>query len=186
MRWCDGKDVCHKWKTTDNTDAEKPSVKRSAPASNQHEEMLKIWQRLGNKHGDKYAQYKLWASMIINKQHHDENTPPNIPMIMGKPDNKKPSAKNEFSDCLADCAVAIVKALKEPKTDCPQSRESSADDVISPINKVNICSQYLSQLKTLQNLCDDGVLTQEEFQEEKMVVLNNLKALKVNLTQCMH
>ena len=124
--------------------------------------------------------------MIINKQHHDENTPPNIPMIMGKPDNKKPSAKNEFSDCLADCAVAIVKALKEPKTDCPQSRESSADDVISPINKVNICSQYLSQLKTLQNLCDDGVLTQEEFQEEKMVVLNNLKALKVNLTQCMH
>jgi len=39
---------------------------------------------------------------------------------------------------------------------------------ISPGKKVNLRSQYLSQLKTLQNLRDDGVLTQEEFQEEKM------------------
>ena len=120
--------------------------------------------------------------MIVNKQHRDKNTPPNIPMIMGKPDKKD---KKELSNCLSDCAVAIVKALKGPPIPAPAeslpvlpSGSSRGLDEISPGKKVNLHSQYLAQLKTLQTLRDDGVLTADEFQDEKASILCTLKGMK--------
>jgi len=40
---------------------------------------------LGARHGDKYDdnQLKLWARMMVNKQHDDMDNPPNIPLITG-------------------------------------------------------------------------------------------------------
>ena len=181
--WCDGKDVSRKRKV-DDASSENPASKRSSLSTSSHheDEIEDLTQELSTIHGDKYnyAQYKLWARMIVNQQHRDKDNPPNIPMIMGKPDKK---SKKDFSESLADCAVAIVKALQAPVAPTTHTRPQSSSvqgfpDGISPSKKVNLRSQYLSQLKTLQNLCDDGVLTQDEFLEEKSIVLNNLKALK--------
>ena len=122
--------------------------------------------------------------MITNKQHRDKTIPPNIPMIVGKIDKKH---KKEFSECLSDCAVAIVEALKGPPTPMPadatpkchcNTTNRGLSDGISPGKKVNLRSQYLSQLKTLQTLRDDGVLTVEEFHDEKASILNTLKGMK--------
>ena len=53
-----------------------------------HEEDLT--QELSSAYGDKYgyAQYKLWAKMIINKHSHKDN-PPNNPMMVGKPEKEQ-------------------------------------------------------------------------------------------------
>ena len=57
-------------------------------------------------------------------------------------------------------------------------RPPALPDGMSPGKKVNLRSQYLSQLKTLQTLRDDSVLTNEEFYEQKTSILNTLKAMK--------
>ena len=46
---------------------------------------------------------------------------------------------------------------------------------MSPAKKVELRSQYLKQLKEIQNLKDEGVLTLEEFQVEKDTILQTLK-----------
>ena len=92
-------------------------------------------------------------------------------MIMGKPVKKD---KKDLNECISDCVVAITNALggkSATPTHTYQSVPSEGTipklaDGISPGKKVNLRSQYLSQLKTLQALRDDGVLTNEEFCEE--------------------
>lgn len=178
LLWCDGKDVTRKRKHPD--DASPESAVTSKRSNGSHESHIEdLTQELSSIHGDKfnYAQYKLWARMIVNKQHINKDVPPNIPMIVGKIEKK---SKRDFSETISDCAVAIVKALA-PTSIQPQPTTSQALSIsegISPGKKVNLRAQYLSQLKTLQNLRDDGVLTQEEFQQEKAVILSNLKAMK--------
>lgn len=186
LLWCDGKDVSHKRKCVSDSNTEAPAPKRS---STTHEDAVEsLTQELEVLHGEKYnySQFKLWARMIVNKQHRDKNTPPNIPMIMGKPEKKE---KKDLSDCLSDCAVAIVKALKGPPIPtvtetlpvCSSASSGSnqgLSDGISPGKKVNLRSQYLAQLRTLQTLRDDGVLTADEFQDEKASILRTLKGMK--------
>ena len=183
LLWCDGKDVSRKRKPANDAINEEPAAKRS---SNSHEEAIEeIAQELEGIHGEKYVyrQYKLWARMIENKQHKDKNTPPNMPMIMGKPVKKD---EKDLNECISDCVVAITNALggkSATPTHTYQSVPSEGTipklaDGISPGKKVNLRSQYLSQLKTLQALRDDGVLTNEEFCEEKISVLNTLKTMK--------
>ena len=179
LLWCDGKDVSHKRYCVQEPNADRPVPKRSNLANSSHEEDIEdITQEFSSAHGDKYsyAQYKLWARMIMNKQHNDKDNPPNILMIVGKPEKK---SKKDFDECLADCAVAIVKALQAPAVPTslanappvafaqPQPTAQGLHDGISPGKKVNLRAQYLSQLKTLQTLRDDGVLTSHEFQVKK-------------------
>ena len=108
LLWCDGKGVSRKRGCVNDASTEEPVTKRS---NNSHEETVEeMAQESEGMHGEKYTyrQYKLWGRMIVNKDHTDKMTPPNVPMIMGKPDKKN---KKEFSECISDCAVAIVKAL---------------------------------------------------------------------------
>ena len=118
LLWCDGKDVSRKRKCTSY---EEPAAKRS---KNSHEEAIEeVTHELEGIHGDKYVyrQYKLWGRMIVNKQHKDKNTPPKLPMIMGKFDK---TDKKDFSEYISDCAVAITKALQQPSAnpDSPTSQ----------------------------------------------------------------
>ena len=91
LLWCDGKDVSRKRKCMDERIAENCLPKCSNVVNSSHEEEVEdLTQELSSAHGNKYsyAQYKLWARMIINKQHSDRDHPPNIPMIM-EPEKKK-------------------------------------------------------------------------------------------------
>ena len=45
---------------------------------------------------------------------------------------------------------------------------------MSPGKKVELRSKYLKQLKDIQNLKDEGVLTPDEFQIEKDTILQTL------------
>ena len=70
-------------------------------------------------------------------------------------------------DTLGIAAVAVIKQLKEDTTTTPANKGICTLGGMSPGKKVELCSQYLKQLKEIQVLKDEGVLTLEEFQAEK-------------------
>ena len=73
--WCDGKDI----RKRKNLDGVNPEVTANKCSKNLHESHIEeLSQELTSIHGDKfnYAQYKLWARMMANKQHTDKNIPP--------------------------------------------------------------------------------------------------------------
>ena len=76
-------------------------------------------------------------------------------------------------DAIATAAVAIIKELKGDA-----AKGMGTSGVMSPCMKVELHSQYLKQLKNIQNLKDEGVLTLEEFQVEKDTILHTLKGFK--------
>ena len=101
-------------------------------------------------------------------------------MITGKTIRK--GKGDSFADNLASAAVAIVQALKGPSPVDSVPANSVAtthvSNIMSPTKKANLRSQYLKQLKEIQNLRDEGVLTLEEFQSEKDSILQTLKEFK--------
>ena len=100
-----------------------------------------------------------------------------IPMIRGKAGRK---GKTDV-DTLATAAVAIIKALQpnaQPKSPMATVAHASTADGMSPGKKVQLRSQYLNQLKEIQNLRDENVLTADKFQDEKDTILQTFRELK--------
>ena len=62
----------------------------------------------------------------------------------------------------------------------PKKSPKKFTDGISPFSKANLSGQYLQQLRTLQQLREDATLTEEEFQEQKSMLLRNIKGLNAN------
>ena len=156
------------------------------PGSSKHstsfaseEEVEEYVTELQEMHGDKYdyGEYKIWARMIKNRQWKDKDTPPNLPMIHGKAGRK---GKTDVVDVIATADVAIINKLQpsdaQPKS--PAATVAHTADGMSPGKKVRLRSQYLNQLKEIQNLRDENVLTADEFQVEKDTILQTLRELK--------
>ena len=60
----------------------------------------------------------------------------------------------------------------------PQKTETqSLPTGILPGKKVQLVTQYLKQLETIQKLNDDRVLSVEEFIKQKHRIMNNLEVL---------
>ena len=97
----------------------------------------------------------------MNKQLKDYSNPPNIPLITGKNPQR---GKTDLASSIATAAVAVVQALKAPSLE-PTSKESNSSIAsgMSPGKKVELRSKYISQLKDIHKLKDEGVLTPEEF-----------------------
>lgn len=163
---------------------EKPTGKKSKDNDEtssrrlHHEsEVDKLTMELMKLHEDKYTYpaYKVWARMIKNSQWDRMDDPSPIKMITSGKTAKKD--KDSVADIVAGAAVAVVQALKNPSSSPPRS-SAFPQDGICPGKKVNLRQQYLQQLKMIQNLRDDGILTLDEFQNEKDIIIDNLKRLK--------
>ena len=78
--------------------------------------------------------------------------------------------------------LLVVKAIKGS----PNKTTPTPDVVvgISPSKKAVLIGQYLKQLKTIQKLKDDCVLSATEFNNQKERILNKLN-LSIELT-CNH
>ena len=97
-------------------------------------------------------------------------------MITGKV-SRKEKGGNNVVDKLVTAAVAILIALKDPPSAAPANKGVCTGGM-SPAKKVELRSQYLKQLKEIQNLKDEGVFTLKEFQAEKDTILQALKGFK--------
>ena len=174
--WCDGKQ-----KSSDSGDEERPRKKRKTKTkeikkvSDQEEELECVFQRLKEKHDNKWSgpQYRLWARAIVSGIHDNEDKPPNSPMFTGSIQKQQ---KESLSDAFASAATAIAKVFSPGQLQT--SGASSSHSVnFSPSKKVEIRMKNLEQLRVLQSLMEDGILNREEFCEQKRIVLQSLSSL---------
>ena len=180
--WCDGRKEgsCSgellKRKNTCDSDTAEPHNKRAK----KEDEIETTFRTLRKEHSDKFSdpQLRLWARMYANGLHNDLENPPNVPAITGEPTKRKREEKVQpLTEALAGAATAITKALitsQRPSTPPSSVRQSTG---ISPASKANLSGQYLQQLRTLQQLRENEALTEEEFQEQKRLLLHNLTGL---------
>ena len=171
--WCEGKSKeSAQGKKQKSDEHDQPPSKREC-----QEEEREIRIKLENKHSDKYTgpQYGLWAKFIRMGRHDDYDAPPAIPLITGE---QKGRAKMSVSDALVEAATAITNVLTS-QTSSPSTLKSSGahSHALSPNNQANLRRKHLEDLRMLSQLRDDGVLTNEEFQEQKGCIMSGLKKL---------
>ena len=143
-------------------------------------EIDSVFEQLKKKHPDfDNPKLHLWAKIIQNGHWEDYDNPPPIPLITGK--TKPQSRKESIADALAGAATAIVKVLQPQKGNTPKRVPGAIDrdtPKISPMKSATIRRSCLDDLKKLKDLHEDGVLTEEEFREEKQQILATLRSLK--------
>ena len=115
--------------------------------------------------------------MIVNNQHDDMEEPPNIPIITGG--IKRPAKKQTSTDALISLAMFLTKALvQNSQSVSPPSTPSSKHLAgLFPTTKARISTQCISQLKCLQELQKNGVLSEAEFEEQKTYTLDNIRSI---------
>ncbi len=71
-----------------------------------------------------------------------------------------------------------VSALAPKSTASPPTPNKSKPNAgISPLSKAKLSTQYISQLKSLQDLRECGVLSETEFEEQRRFALNYIRSL---------
>lgn len=131
-----------------------------------------MFQKLREKHGSKWSgpQYRLWARAIVSGVHESDDHPPNAPMFSG---GLQKQPKESIVDAFTGAATVIAKAIVNPKA----LQDVTDTERFSPGKKVDIRMKNLEQLRILQKLREDGILSQDEFTEQKRIVLQSLNNL---------
>lgn len=151
--------------------------KKSTTRDGIEDEIDIIFKKLKERHPDKGSPaVRLWARLIQNGRWDNYDNPPPIPLITGEQNGCK--SKKESQTVTDVIAGVLVKAL-QPHSASPGTKKSdSAVAKISPMKTATIRRSCLEDLKRLKDLLEDGVLTEDEFMEEKRQILDTLKGLK--------
>jgi hypothetical protein len=122
----------------------------------------KAYEELRLKHKDSFksTQLKLWARMIINDLHESYDDPPNVPLITGMTKQKR-----------RDATTTPARAVSPP------TNTLAHVNIMSPGRCADVRMKNLQQLRYLQQLHQDNVLTESEFEEQKKKVLEALRTL---------
>ena len=149
------------------------------------EEVDEVFEELMEAHHGDFStpQLRLWARMIASHLHDDRESPPNIPAF-GKSIPKR-SQQQSFSDAISGAAVAFAQALKNDhddpsKTATPTHARTTTTGGLSPVKVVDLRMKNFEQLRYLQQLYDDGVLSLPEYTEQKEIILCTLRNLSPN------
>ena len=137
------------------------------------DEVESIYQELAKKHGSSSiycnTQLRLWARLIQSGSHDDYEDPPRVPQITGM--NSKPK-KESLTEAITGAAVAVAKVFASST----QAAVNTAT-VASPGKCTDLRLKNLEQLRLLQLLKQDGVLSTEEFVEQKSIILEAIRKL---------
>ena len=183
--WSDGKDDSKTVTEGDHEDAShnrKRPLETTSKRQEKEEEVEAMFCELKDKHSGKFSvpQLRLWARMVANGIHDDLEEPPQVPMITGI--TPKRAKKETLSDVLTPLANAITKAFTgNQASSTPEKRavasQQSSQCGISPAKVADIRMKNLEQLKFLQQLYEDGILSHAEFIEQKGIILDLLRKL---------
>ena len=191
--WCDGR-IPSDEDSQGTSSKEKPQTDGSVSKRQAREEELdSIFLELKEKHGDDYSvpQLRLWARMITSGTHDNLDDPPRVPMILGAPLPKR-QKQESITTALVGAATAFAKAISPPPTvsstslssgDSPArapltTRNASPSVGISPGKTVDLCMKNLEQLRYIQRLMEDGILSNQEFLEQKSIIMGALSSLR--------
>ena len=159
--------MAKKRKSDDSGDS--GTSKRSA----REESIDEIVQTLREKHGEDYSvpQYRMWARMKLNGQHSSLEEAPPYPLFNGG-HKKPPEKRDSLKEALTSCATAVVSAITGNN-----HISNSAPGAVSSGKRAHVSGLYLEQLERLKALQQVGVLTAEEFEEQKAYALKNIREL---------
>ncbi len=170
---------------SDDPEPEKKKKKPSESSSrrqDKEEEVEVIFSELKSKHDNSYTvpQLKLWARMIHCGTHEDYEDPPHVPMITGMP--PKCPKKDSLTEALTGAAEAVAKAFAPPPQALPVSLSnpvstSSGGIGISPGKSADLRMKNLHQLRFIQQLYEENILSETELTEQKANILAALRKL---------
>ena len=135
------------------------------------------------RHGTTYSlpKLRLWAHVITTGNWDDRDKHPPLPAF---DDNEPKKLKKEaLSDVIANSVVKVMTMSQQvisPETPTKSSETSSQSSKpigLSPGRVTELCIKKLQELRELQQLLDQNVPTDAEFEEQKMLVLNALRKL---------
>ena len=166
--WCErGKESS----SVENVPPQPPQKKRRTKTEENFEEEDDIFDELRSKHPKMEApKLRLWTKLIKSGHHDSYVDPPQIPLITGSSVSKP--KKESLADAFAGAASAIVKVLHD-KPEPPKPAER--DPGMSPMKVASLRRGCLEDLKKLNELFLDGVLTQTEFDDKKKQILQALR-----------
>ena len=95
---------------------------------------------------------------------------------------KKHAQKECLTDAISGAETPFVKALASHRASLqkppqPCAVTNAINTGVSPSSKARLSGQYIEQLKSLQELRESGVQSEEEFEEQKTFALQNIRGL---------
>ncbi len=104
-------------------------------------------------------------------------TTPHVPMITGMP--QKCLKKDSLAETFAGAAEAIAKAFSTPQNRpaASSSRPDSGIVGVSPGKCTDLRSKNLQQLRFLQELFEDNIISASQLAEQKAIVFDALRNL---------
>jgi len=144
-----------------------------------------VKQKLVDKHGGEYStmQYRLWAEMVAIGTHTSLDNPPRVPMFTGgRTKAKQNSTNTDMTTVFTSMAEAVIGALKPSPQPGSTSGGAVNDPAVghpSPGKIADVRSKYIQQLRELHSLFEIGALTDKEFSEQKLPILDQLKKFKL-------
>ena len=179
--WCDGSSGQEA--SSEHGKRKREDVSSSMSRRQEKEEVDAAFKELKEKHADTFEvpKLRLWARMIASNLHDNYETPPNVPAFQGSA-SKKGRQQSSLSDAISGAAVAFANALKDGNSSTTATTEKTSSSgmhvhSISPTKAVDLRMKNFEQLKYLQQLFDDGILSEKEYSELKLNILSTLKNL---------
>ena len=169
--WCDGRGT--------RTKRKRETEGYATNHQEKEDEVDKVYKTLKEKHGSKYdvPRLRLWARMVCANLHDDTDNPPNVPAFSNV--TKKPK-KDSLANAIEGAAVAFANVVsKGQAADLPTttSNHPLISSAISPGKTVELRMKHFEQLRYLQSLFEDGILTDKEYSEQKENILSSLRKL---------
>ena len=111
--------------------------------------------------------------MSIPQTRRSLDDPPRVPVFTGGRE-KRPSQVQVLTNAVSEMARAIggANTSASPSTSTPRCSTG-----FSPGKIANLRSNYLQQMRDLHSLFESGAITENEFQEQKIPILEQLKKL---------
>ena len=151
----------------------KQEDKETARRKDKEEELDGVYLELKKRHGDKWPDphLRLWARYKVNGYHTDLDNPPAAPPFTGFV--PKRAKQESLSEALTSAANAFAQAFGGS----PACRKESVPptSTMSPLKAADLRMKHLEQLRFLQQLMEDGIITRDEFAEQKETVLKTLR-----------
>ena len=147
--------------------------------------VVEIAEELKERHSDKLqlseAQFRLWARLYVSGVHGSLDEPPNVPMITGV--TPRLAKRMSVEEAIASTAQSFAQAISGKTSNVQQTlihtrdKEPSLKEQVSvsPGKRIKIRGKSYSQLATLKQLHNDGILSDIEFEEQKQIILDDLK-----------
>ena len=151
------------------------AAEQSSHRKAKEDENESIFKDLHEKHSGKYdtPRLRLWSRMIAAGIHDDYDEPPDIPAFS----KSKRARKETVMDSISGAAVAIVEALQD-KGKTTGTSAAPVSTGMSPGKCIDLRMKNFEQLRYLQSLLDDGILSEAQYAEQKRSILDILNKLK--------